>query len=103
MPRITFIDAHGAERIAEGDVGQSVMEIAKRNGVDGIIGECGGSCACATCHVFVDPEWWSTVGPPSADESEMLDFAGDRRRHSRLSCQIRLRADLDGLVVRTPA
>ena len=102
MPHITFIDPTGAARTVEGDVGQSVMEVARRNGVEGIVAECGGSCACATCHVYVDPDWRDTVGPPSADEADMLDFAFDRHPESRLSCQIRLRAALDGLVIRTP-
>lgn len=100
---VTFISQSGERRTVSGDIGQSVMEIARRGGVDGIIGECGGCCACATCHVYVAPEWAGIVGPPSTDENDMLDFVHDRQAYSRLSCQIRLRPDLDGLVVTTPA
>ena len=102
MPHVTFISPAGAERVVEGDIGQSVMELAKRGGVEGIVGECGGCAACATCHVYVDPAWQEAVGPASGDEADMLDFAYDRKPESRLSCQIRLRPALDGLVVRTP-
>lgn len=102
MPSVTFISASGVKQTVNGDIGQSVMEVAKRNGVDGIIAECGGNCACATCHVYVEPDWRDIVGPPSADESAMLEFASGRRLESRLSCQIRLWQGLDGLVVRTP-
>lgn len=102
MPHITFISSTGAGRTVEGPVGQSVMEIAKRHGVDGIVGECGGCCACATCHVHVAADWRERVGPPSADEADMLEFVSERREGSRLSCQIRVREALDGLVVHTP-
>jgi len=103
MPRIIFISATGAPQTVDGPIGQSVMEVARRGGVEGIIGECGGSCACATCHVAIAPEWQAQVGPPSAEESDMLDFVSDRQAGSRLSCQIRLREALDGLVVHVPA
>ncbi|WP_313807615.1 2Fe-2S iron-sulfur cluster-binding protein [Sphingobium sp.] len=102
MPRITFIAPSGVQRTFDGEVGQSVMEIAKRNGVEGIVGECGGSCACSTCHIYVDDAWRLAVGPPSPDEADMLDFAYDRRTTSRLACQIRLHPELDGLIVHTP-
>lgn len=102
MPRITFIDHLGEERSVAGIVGQSIMEVAKRHDVDGIIGECGGSRACATCHVYVAPEWQAAVGEMSEDEDDLLDFTFDRKGNSRLSCQIRLRPALDGLVVRIP-
>lgn len=102
MPRITFIDRLGEERTVEGSVGQSVMDVAKRHGIDGIVGECGGSRACATCHVHVASEWRAVVGDADRDESDLLDFVADRKDDSRLSCQIRLRPVLDGLVVRTP-
>lgn len=102
MPQIIFISSHGIEHRVEGDVGQSVMEVAKRGGIEAIVGECGGSCACATCHVYVDNNWRDIAGAPSPDEADMLDFVSDRRAESRLSCQIRLRPELDGLIVRTP-
>lgn len=103
MPHVTFITPSGAMRTVEGDIGQSVMEVARRNGVEGIVGECGGSAACATCHVYVEADWRGITGAPSTDEADMLDFVFERRAESRLSCQIRLRPSLDGLVVRTPA
>lgn len=102
MPNITFIDAHGESRTLEAEVGSTVMETAIRNAVPGIEAECGGACACATCHVYVDDAWTAAVGPAEPMEEDMLDFAFDVRPNSRLSCQIRIRADLDGLVVRTP-
>jgi 2Fe-2S ferredoxin len=102
MVHIRFLTPTGVAHDLEGDVGQSVMEIGKRAGVPGIIGECGGCAACATCHVHVDPAWQDVVGPPSADEADMLDFAHGKRADSRLSCQIRLRPALDGLIVHLP-
>lgn len=102
MVQVIFVSAQGQRQTFDGDVGQSVMEVARRNGVDGIIGECGGCAACATCHVHVDADWLDRVGAPSADEADMLDFAHGRRPDSRLSCQIRLRPGLDGLIVRLP-
>ena len=103
MVQITYIDADGAARTVEGEVGATVMETAIRNGVPGIVAECGGACACATCHVYVDEEWRAASGEPQPMEEDMLDFASDVRPNSRLSCQIRVRPELDGLVVRTPA
>lgn len=83
--------------------GATVMETAVQNSVPGILGECGGACACATCHVYIDDAWVDAVGDPEPMEEDMLDFALDVRPNSRLSCQIRVRAELDGLVVHTPA
>ena len=103
MPKVTFVSRSGAETEVEGLIGQSVMEVAWRAGVEGIVGECGGSCACATCHVYVAEPWRAAAGDPSDDESDLLELVSDRRPESRLSCQIRLRAELDGLVVETPA
>lgn len=103
MPRITFIDVAGTERTVEAQNGSTVMEAAIRNGVPGIDAECGGACACATCHVYVDPAWVERVGEPAAMEEDMLDFASDVQPNSRLSCQIKVSATLDGLIVRTPA
>jgi len=102
MPKITFIDAEDVARTVEAEVGATVMETAIRNGVPGIEAECGGACACATCHVYVDEAWREAVGEPEPMEEDMLDFAFDVRPSSRLSCQIRVRPELDGLVVRTP-
>ena len=103
MPKITYVDHAGTARTVEGVVGSTVMEAAIRNNVPGIDAECGGACACATCHVYVDGDWAAVVGPAQDMEQDMLDFAFDVRPNSRLSCQIRVRATLDGLVVHTPS
>jgi 2Fe-2S ferredoxin len=79
--------------------GQNLMEVARARGVPGIIGDCGGGCACATCHVHVSPDWFEKVGPPNDVEADMLDMAEDLVPTSRLSCQIHLTPDLDGLAV----
>jgi 2Fe-2S ferredoxin len=102
MPTITYITHDGETHAVEGDVGATVMETAVRAMVPGIEAECGGACACATCHVYVDPAWRETVGSPSPMEEDMLDFAYDVREGSRLSCQIKISAAMDGLVVRVP-
>jgi ferredoxin, 2Fe-2S len=102
MVKITFIDNEGTARTVEGEVGSTVMETAIKHGVPGIEAECGGACACSTCHVYIEEEWREKVGEPSPMEEDMLDFAFEVRPNSRLSCQIKVREDLDGLVVRTP-
>jgi 2Fe-2S ferredoxin len=102
MAKITYIDSTGASRTVEGEVGATVMETAIRNAVPGIEAECGGACACSTCHVYVDEAWREKTGEPSPMEEDMLDFAYEVRPNSRLSCQIKVSADLDGLVVTTP-
>lgn len=103
MPLITFIEPDGTRRDVEAENGASLMETAIRNGVRGIVAECGGACTCATCHVYVQDEWLGVTGGPSAMEEDMLDFAFDVRNESRLSCQIRIRDELDGLVVNVPS
>jgi len=103
MVKITYIDAEGTARTVEAEEESTVMENAVRNGIPGIEAECGGACACATCHVYVDEEWRAATGEPEPMEEDMLDFASDVRPNSRLSCQIRVRPELDRLVVRTPA
>jgi 2Fe-2S ferredoxin len=102
MAKITFIQPDGRAQTVEGEAGMTVMETAKKNLVDGIEAECGGACACATCHVYVDDQWRERVGPPAEMEEDMLDFAFDVRESSRLSCQIKVTPELDGLVVRVP-
>ena len=102
MTKVTFIDASGESRTVEAQVGATVMETALRNSVPGIEAECGGACACATCHVYVADEWAEVVGKPSQMEEDMLDFAAAVRPNSRLSCQIKVSEALDGLVVTTP-
>ena len=102
MPKITYIDASGTARTVDAEIGATVMETAILNGVPGIEAECGGACACATCHVYVDEAWQGKTGEASAMEQDMLDFGYDVRPNSRLSCQIKVTQDIDGLVVRTP-
>ena len=102
MPKITFIDAKGESRSTVAEIGSTVMENAIKNAIPGIEAECGGACACATCHVYVDAAWAGKVGKAEQMEEDMLDFAYDVRPTSRLSCQIKVRADLDGLIVSTP-
>jgi len=102
MAKITFIDPSGDQRVVEAEPGSTVMEAAIRNDVPGIDAECGGACSCATCHVYVDERWTDKVGGPEPMEEDMLDFAYDVRPNSRLSCQIKVTPELDGLVVATP-
>src|ERR1700760_3273214 len=102
MPKITFIDPSGASHDIDAEIGATVMETAIRNGVPGIEAECGGACACSTCHVYVDEAWQEKVGQPSPMEEDMLDFAYEVKPNSRLSCQMKVSDELNGLVVRTP-
>ena len=102
MAKITFIGADGTRYEVEAENGSTVRENAIRNGVPGIEAECGGACACATCHVYVDEQWRSVTGQPEPMEEDMLDFAYEVRPTSRLSCQIRVSDALDGLVVTVP-
>lgn len=102
MPKITFTQPDGTLQTVEAQTGMTVMETAKKHMVDGIEAECGGACACATCHVYIDEAWREKVGGPSEMEEDMLDFAFDVQPSSRLSCQIKVTDDLDGLVVRVP-
>ena len=103
MAKITYIDFGGTERTIEVKNGLSVMEGAVKNNVPGIDADCGGACSCATCHVYVDEAWTALVGEPEVMEEDMLDFAYDVRPNSRLSCQIKVKDALDGLVVHVPA
>ncbi len=103
MPKITYIEHNGSAHSVEVDEGLSVMEGAVNNGVPGIDADCGGSCACATCHVYVDPAWAHLTGEKNETEASMISFANAVKPNSRLSCQIKVTADLDGLVVRMPA
>lgn len=103
MPKITYISHDGTEQVVDVDTGMSVMEGALDNDVDGIDAECGGCLSCATCHVYVDDSWLSKLPPPEDMEIEMLDLtASEKQANSRLSCQIEVTDELDGLVVRTP-
>lgn len=97
MVKLTFVSPDGTRTVVDATSGQSVMEAATSNGIDGIVAECGGSMACATCHVFVDATTAARLDGPAADEDDMLDFAAtDRRPTSRLSCQIMVGDTLDG-------
>ena len=101
MPEITYISPDGTTTTLDARVGDSVMETAVKNGVTGIVAECGGACACATCHVYVDQAFADAVGEAGDLEDDMLDgTASERTAHSRLSCQIKMRDDLNGLTVR---
>src|SRR5207248_4610781 len=102
MPKITYIDFAGTARTVEGEIGSTVMETAIKNAVPGIEAECGGACACATCHVHVDDAWRATVGEPSPMEEDMLDFGYDVKPDPRLSCQSKVTAALGGLGGRRP-
>ncbi|HZC56642.1 MAG TPA: 2Fe-2S iron-sulfur cluster-binding protein [Xanthobacteraceae bacterium] len=102
MAKITYIDSGGTARTVEGETGSTVMETAIKNGVPEIEAECGGACACSTCHLYIDEAWREKVGEPSPMETDMLDFAFEVKPNSRLSCQIKVTDELDGLVVTTP-
>jgi 2Fe-2S ferredoxin len=103
MPKITYIEHNGTEHVVEVKSGNSVMEGAVKNNIPGIDADCGGACACATCHVYVDEAWRDKTGTASVMEESMLDFANELQPNSRLSCQIIVNDDLDGLIVRMPA
>ncbi|ESR26692.1 2Fe-2S iron-sulfur cluster-binding protein [Lutibaculum baratangense] len=102
MPKIVFIEHNGDVHEVEAEVGSTVMETAIRNMVPGIEAECGGALACATCHVYVDDAWREKTGTASEMEEDMLDFAFEVKPTSRLSCQIKITEELDGLTVRVP-
>ncbi len=102
MPRVTFIEHSGAEHTVSLESGQSLMRAAVDNLVPGIDADCGGECACATCHVMFDERWFKVVGPPSEREAEMLDLTSERHERSRLSCQITITPTLDGLEAQLP-
>lgn len=103
MPKITYVSHSGQQTTLEISAGMSVMRGAIANAVPGIDADCGGSCACATCHVYIDPAWVDRVPPAASTEVDMLDFVQDRQPNSRLSCQIEVTPELDGLIVTTPA
>ena len=104
MPKVVYIEFSGAEHPVEVPIGLSLMRGAVDNSVPGIDADCGGECACATCHVYVDPAWFDRIGAPTPGsmEESMLSFAAAAEPNSRLSCQITMRDDLDGVVLRMP-
>jgi 2Fe-2S ferredoxin len=103
MPKVVFITLDGAQRVVDAKVGESVMAAAVRNGIPGIIGECGGNCSCATCHVYVADDFAAEVGGAGDMEDDLLDLGvAERRETSRLSCQIQVTDARDGLTVQIP-
>ncbi|WP_174300503.1 2Fe-2S iron-sulfur cluster-binding protein [Caulobacter sp. S45] len=102
MAKITYVEFNGTEHVVDVKPGLTVMEGAVKNNVPGIDADCGGACACATCHVYVDPAWTEKTGTPSPMEESMLDFAEAVEPNSRLSCQIKVTEELGGLLVRMP-
>ena len=99
MPTVVFVDSDDNRKEVSVDVGYTVMEAAVNNGIDAILAECGGACACATCHSYIDPAWVSKLPPMDDMEDSMLDAAYERKNNSRLTCQIEMTEELDGLVV----
>lgn len=102
MVAVTFTQPDGSQQTVEAKTGTSLMEAAVDNDIAGIVAECGGACSCATCHVYVDAAWVEKLPPPDAQEDGMLDCVLDRTEQSRLSCQIEIGPELDGLLVRVP-
>jgi 2Fe-2S ferredoxin len=102
MAKVTYIEANGTEHVVDVQAGYSVMEGAVKNNVPGILADCGGACACATCRVYVDPAWREKTGVATEMELSMIEFQEDRDPSLRLSCQIKVTETLDGLVVRMP-
>lgn len=102
MPKIVFVQPDGSRQIVDAPVGQSLMEAATQNLVPGIVGECGGSCSCATCHVYIDEPWFSQLAPADEMETGMLEGAVAPGPHSRLGCQVPVSDALDGLVAHVP-
>jgi 2Fe-2S ferredoxin len=104
MARITYVEHDGTQHVVDVPVGHSVMRGAVDHNIPGIDADCGGECACATCHVFVDPAWLEKTGlpTPGSQEASMLSFAAEKQDNSRLSCQIPVTDALDGLIVRMP-
>ena len=103
MPNVTYISYKGETHTVNVPVGTSVMEGAVKNGIDGIVAECGGACMCATCHVYVDPAFLEKLPPIGEEQEEMLGVtAAERKPNSRLSCQIEMKPEYEGLIVRMP-
>jgi 2Fe-2S ferredoxin len=102
MPHVTYVQPDGSRVTLDVKTGQSVMEASVRENLPGIIAECGGSCSCATCHVYIDEAWFDKLEPQTPDEADLLSFADDMRPNSRLSCQVIMSPELDGLIVYTP-
>ena len=102
MPNVTYIEHDGTTHTVDAPAERTLMQIAVDNGVPGILGDCGGSCSCATCHAYIDAPWADSLPPVSETESFMLEGVPEPRENSRLCCQIKMRVELDGIVVRLP-
>ena len=102
MVNITYVEFNGTEHVVDVEEGLTVMEGARDNGIPGIEADCGGACACSTCHVYVDPSWTGKLPEKEAMEEDMLDFAFEPKENSRLTCQLKVGPELEGLVVRMP-
>ena len=102
MVKVKFVQANGDQQTVECAAGMTLMEAAQRNGIPGIIADCGGNCSCGTCRVFVDAAWYPKVGSPDELETDMLEMHADRHEGERLSCQVTLTEEYDGLVVALP-
>jgi 2Fe-2S ferredoxin len=102
MAKVTYIESNGTRHEVEVGNGLSVMQGAVNNDIPGIVAECGGACSCATCHVHLEPHWYAKLGAPEDMEKDMLDFVVDMKETSRLSCQIKVTPELDGLIVHIP-
>ncbi len=102
MPKITFVAPDGTRFDIDAETGATLMETAVRNAVPGVEAECGGACACATCHVYIEESFMPVVGEPEIMEEDMLDLAYDTRATSRLSCQVPITDEMDGMVVTVP-
>lgn len=103
MPKITFIEHNGTRHVVDAPLGKSVMQVAVDNLIPGIVGDCGGCCSCATCHGYVAAEWADKLPAKEEDEDMMLEGALEVRPNSRLTCQIDVRPEVDGLVIELPA
>lgn len=103
MRRITFIEHDGRRQIVDAADGQSLMHVATQHAVRGIVAECGGARVCGTCHCYIDEPWFSAIGAVGDDERMLLEFSEHQRLHSRLSCQVKVSAAVDGIIVRLPA
>jgi 2Fe-2S ferredoxin len=102
MPKITYVEHSGKVHEIDAPEGLTVMEVAVKNAIPGIDADCGGACACSTCHVYVDPSWVDRLPAKEPMEVDMLDFAFEPKENSRLTCQLKITSALDGLVVRMP-
>ncbi|SFF82977.1 ferredoxin, 2Fe-2S [Novosphingobium sp. CF614] len=100
--KITYIESDGTPHTVDATIGWSIMENAVKNGVPGILAECGGSATCGTCRIYVEADWQGKMSPPHPDETTLLEYVEEERPDARLSCQVSMTESLNGLVVRMP-